>query len=94
MKEIVTRLVDFIGQAYWIKIATAKPSCTYYFGPFISKKDAKLAQGGFIEDLEAENAEGITISINRCNPQELTVFDEFNENSQPNFLPVLKSQSI
>lgn len=94
MKELLTRIVSFAGQAYWIKVTTAKPSCTYYFGPFLTEKEANLAQPGFIEDLEAENAESITAEIKRCQPQELTVFDELNDNSNFNFLPVFNSQSI
>jgi hypothetical protein len=94
MKEILTKLVDFIGQAYWIKVTTINPSCTYYFGPFSTVKEAQLAQPGFIEDLENENAKDIKAEIKCCQPQELTIFDELNDNPNYHFRPIFKSQSI
>lgn len=70
-----------MAQEYWIKVTTAKPSYTYYFGSFLTRKEAKLAQSGFLEDLETENAKGIKAKIGRYQPQELTVGDELNDNS-------------
>jgi hypothetical protein len=46
---------------WWIKIYTSEPPCTYYFGPFDSKKEAKIHQSGYIEDLVREKAQGITV---------------------------------
>lgn len=57
---------------WWVKIYTAKPRCLYYFGPFDSMAEAKENQAGYIEDLEKEGAEGMTVSIEQCKPQELT----------------------
>jgi len=68
-------------QQYWIEVKTAKPLCTYYFGPFLTRKGANLAQSGFLEDLETEKAENIQAEIKRCQPQELTIFDQLNDNS-------------
>lgn len=79
MQKILTRLPKYIASEYWIKVTTAKPSCTYYFGPFLTRKEAKLAQPGFLEDLETENAEGIKAEIRSSHPKELTVFDELND---------------
>ena len=56
-------------QEFWIKVTTAKPHYTYYFGSFLTRQEAQLAQPGFIEDLEAENAEGIKAEIGRFKPQ-------------------------
>jgi len=39
--------------------------CTYYFGPFLSVKEANAAKAGYIEDLEQEGAR-ITVNIKRC----------------------------
>jgi len=64
-----------MSQKYWIKVTTQKPSCTYYFGSFLTRQTAKLAQPGFIEDLETENAEGIKAEIRYCQPQQLTFCD-------------------
>jgi len=76
MKIFPSQLLKSIAQKHWIKITTVKPSCTYYFGPFLTNKGARLAQPGFIEDLESENAEGIKANIKRCQPQELTCCNE------------------
>lgn len=57
---------------WWLKIATSKPKCIYYFGPFASKEDAIEALPGYVEDLEKEQAKGILIEIKQVNPQQLT----------------------
>lgn len=85
IKKILTKLLKNIAQQYWIEITTAKPSCVYYFGPFLTYKGAKLAQPGFIEDLETEHAEDIKAEIKRCQPQELTIFEQLNDNSDVAF---------
>lgn len=64
------------NQKWWVEIYTAKPECIYYFGPFDSAKEAKLNQIGYIEDLVQEEAEGITVNIVQCLPNNLTIFDE------------------
>ena len=61
---------------WWIEIHTAAPCCTYYFGPFDSEREAKLSQGGYIEDLNQEKAQGIAIEIKQARPESLTIFDE------------------
>jgi hypothetical protein len=86
MKNFLTQLLQNIVQQYWIEVTTAKPRCIYYFGPFLTYKGAKLAQPGFIEDLETENAEDITVEIKRCQPQELTIFDQLNDSSDVAFI--------
>ena len=65
-----------IELGWWVKIVTAFPSCTYYFGPFASKQEAEFAQIGYFEDLKQEGARGITIEIKQCHPIELTSFEE------------------
>jgi hypothetical protein len=57
---------------WWVEISTAQPSCVYYFGPFESAEEAQIYQPGYIEDLQAEEAEGITVAIKQCQPQILT----------------------
>lgn len=86
MKEVLIKLADALGWAYWIEIETQKPSCTYYFGPFLSVKEAKDAQSGYIEDLTQEKASGIKVEIKRCKPSELTIVKEKEES--PDFKPV------
>jgi len=62
---------------YWLKITTKVPKCTYYFGPFDSSAEAKSLQPGYIEDLMAEDAQGIHIELERVSqPESLTVCEE------------------
>lgn len=79
MKEVLTNSLQFLGLAFWVEIITDDPKCTYYFGPFSSKQEAELAQGGYIEDLENEGAQGISVNVMRCKPTNLTIFDEESE---------------
>lgn len=58
--------------AWWVEIYTDFPRCLYYFGPFNSELEAKTYQGGYIEDLQQEGAEGIVIQIKQCQPVNLT----------------------
>lgn len=61
----------------WLKITTKVPKCTYYFGPFDSYSEAKLLQPGYIEDLMAEDAQGIHIDLEqKSQPEQLTVCEE------------------
>jgi hypothetical protein len=85
IRKFLTKLLKNIVQQYWIEITTAKPSCVYYFGPFLTYKGAKLAEPGFIEDLETEKAQDIKAEIKRCQPQELTIFEQLNDNSDVAF---------
>jgi hypothetical protein len=71
-----TDFLDKIGRAWWIEMITQVPNCTYYFGPFMSAKTALFAQSGYIEDLEREASQIIAINIKRCQPQELTIFED------------------
>ena len=58
---------------WWIEVKTAQPACTYYFGPYGEKAEAVSQQQGFVEDLKAENAVGIDVSIEPMQPEQLTV---------------------
>lgn len=79
MKEVLTNSLQFLGLAFWVEIVTDDPQCTYYFGPFSSKQEAESAQGGYIEDLENEGAQGISVNVMRCKPTNLTICDEESE---------------
>lgn len=80
-EEFFTSYLESIGMAWWVKIVTKKPDCTYYFGPFASHREAQLSQLGYIEDLEQERPQMIAIEIKQCQPKELTIFgDEWKEN--------------
>ena len=62
--------------SWWIKITTEVPKCIYFFGPFDSSSEAQQLQHGYIEDLKGENAIGISIDIQQCEPKELTIIEE------------------
>lgn len=68
---------------WWVELLTDTPCCTYYFGAFESAQEAALSQGGYIEDLMTEGAQGITVRIKWCKPRELTILleDELVESS-------------
>ena len=81
--SLVTKFFNKLGikeqnkLPYWLKITTKVPKCTYYFGPFNSSTEAKSLQPGYIEDLMAEDAQGIHIELERISqPEQLTVCEE------------------
>lgn len=85
--SLATKLFSFLGLQksakekeeifYWLKISTKVPKCIYYFGPFDSHLEARSLQGGYIEDLIAEDALGIHIELEHCSqPTELTVCEK------------------
>ena len=81
--SLATKILNILGIQqpknfpYWLKITTKVPQCVYYFGPFDSPLEAKALQGGYIEDLIAENAQGIHIEMKYGpQPKNLTVCEE------------------
>ncbi len=75
-REIWIDVLEKIGKAWWLEITTQMPSCTYYFGPFVSNEAAQFVQSGYIEDLKQEGAQGIAIKIECCQPQKLTICED------------------
>ncbi len=79
-EEFLTSYLEKAGMAWWVEIVTKKPDCVYYFGPFVSHREAQLSQLGYIEDLERERPKLIAIEIKQCQPKDLTIFeDEWRE---------------
>ncbi len=76
MNDLLTDLLSALGLAWWVEITTDSPHCLYYFGPFASVKEAKDSQSRYVDDLEKEGAQNILIKVKRCNPTNLTVYDE------------------
>jgi hypothetical protein len=76
MKEVLIKILQLLGLAFWVEIVTDNPQCTYYFGPFLSEAEARERESGYREDLENEGAQGIRVTIKRCKPTNLTIFDE------------------
>ena len=75
-EKFFASLLKKIGMAFWLEIITDNPKCIYYFGPFISSQEAALAQAGYLEDLEEEQAQIIAVETKRCQPDNLTVCDD------------------
>lgn len=92
MKEVLLSILNFLGLAWWIEIVTYKPQCTYYFGPFLTAKEADLAKTGYIEDLEMEGALGFFVFIKRCKPNELTVEKDLGERIDRKASPAFSGQ--
>lgn len=77
LKTIANSLIDKTAiKPYWVEITTKQPHCIYYFGPFDSSGEAKAMQSGYVEDLMAENAVGISVDVKRCLPTQLTITEE------------------
>ncbi len=76
IKEFFLKLLSFMGMAFWVEIQTEHPTCTYYFGPFMTEAEAAIAHKGYLEDLESEAASGIKVQIKRLRPRQLTMFEE------------------
>lgn len=79
MKEFFINILNFLGLAWWVQIVTKNPHCIYYFGPFLTIQEAVAAKGGYLEDLEAEGAQDISVVIKRCKPSNLTISNDLGE---------------
>ncbi len=91
-KETMINLLQVLGLAWWVEIVTQYPRCTYYFGPFMSSKEANDASKGYMEDLEQEGAQGISLTVKRCKPSDLTIFDEPGERIEASARPIFSGQ--
>lgn len=69
-------LLTKFGLAWWIEVLTDNPSCVYYFGPFVNRQEAKSHLGGYLEDLQQENAQILVVDIKQDQPEILTACQE------------------
>jgi hypothetical protein len=58
---------------WWVEINTSVPLCTYYFGPFNSKAEARDSRTGYVNDLCREGARDIVALIKHHQPNHLTI---------------------
>jgi hypothetical protein len=73
LRQPVGQRFAWLGQQpWWVKIRTSEPHCTYYFGPFPFRWMAERSQMGYCEDLQAEQAKGIEVTILQDQPEQLT----------------------
>lgn len=92
MKEVLIKVLHFLGLAFWVEIVTDNPRCTYYFGPFLSDNEAYAAKAGYVEDLEIEGAQIISLEVKRCKPTDLTIDDELGKLTDHQQAPTLSRQ--
>jgi hypothetical protein len=92
MNEVLISILDLFGLAWWLEIKTQKPECTYYFGPFLTAREAYEAKPGYIEDLEVEGAQGVQVFIKRCKPSKLTVDNSLGETFDRKASPAFSGQ--
>ena len=76
LKESLIFVLEQLGLALWVEIVTEQPQCTYYFGPFARAKSVQKPVAGYLEDLKQESAQGITVTLKRMQPRELTIFED------------------
>ncbi len=63
-----------LGLAWWAKVDTGTPSATYWYGPFLLKRNLDKNLKNFLNDLSEEGSKDIKHSIIRCKKEEpLTV---------------------
>tara|TARA_S200000501_G_scaffold317126_1_gene310384 strand:+ start:216 stop:431 length:216 start_codon:yes stop_codon:yes gene_type:complete len=63
-----------LGLAWWAKVDTDNPSATYWYGPFLTKRNLIENLDNFLNDLSEEGSINIKHSIFRCRREEpLTV---------------------
>ena len=71
---MIRKFGNKLGLAWWAKIETVNPNATYWYGPFLSKRNLEENILSFINDLSDEGSTNIKHSILRCKKEEpLTV---------------------
>ena len=61
--------------AWWLRVDTTHPICSYYFGPFDNQHEAELEKQFYFDDLKQENAQIIDAEIKFCQPRKLTILE-------------------
>lgn len=92
VKETVIDLYHTFGLAWWVEIATRNPNCTYYFGPFLSYREAQATEGGYVEDLEQEGSQIISVQSKRCKPSKITLLEDTGEGQEPSVQIAITTQ--
>ncbi len=75
-EEILIFVLEKLGLAWWVEIITHNPNCTYYFGPFLTSKNADFSQFGYIEDITQEGAKISSVEIKQYQPKLLTIIED------------------
>ena len=54
-----------LGLAWWAKVETSAPNVTYWFGPFLTRRNLKISLSGFLEDLSIEGFDSVKHTLVR-----------------------------
>ena len=72
--KLIRNFGNKLGLAWWAKIETVNPNTTYWYGPFLTKRNLEQNIISFIKDLSDEGSTDIKHSLVRCKKEEpLTV---------------------
>ena len=69
-KKLIRNLGNKLGLAWWAKVETGRPSSTYWYGPFLTKRSLNKNLEKFLSDLLNEGSTDIKHHIVRCNKEE------------------------
>ncbi len=75
-EDMAISFLEKLGLAWWVEVITQNPNCTYYFGPFLTAKNAKFYQFGYIEDITQEGAKISSVEVRQCLPKLLTITED------------------
>ncbi len=64
--ELVLRMANALGFAWWAKVETKGPDMVYWFGPFVTKKSLEDNLSRFLIDLKEETPSNISSNLIRC----------------------------
>lgn len=76
MKRLFLNVAQLGKGDWWVEIITNQPFCIYYFGPFVSFQEADAMRPSYVEDLLQEGVGTLQVLVKRCQPSQLTVFDD------------------
>ena len=54
-----------LGLAWWAKVETNTPNVTYWFGPFLTRRNLKISLSSFLEDLSIEGSDSVKHTLVR-----------------------------
>ncbi|WP_320667557.1 DUF1816 domain-containing protein [Prochlorococcus sp. MIT 1307] len=59
------RFGNNLGLAWWAKVETSAPNVTYWYGPFLTRRNLKVNLSSFLEDLSIEGSDSIKHTLVR-----------------------------
>ena len=72
--KLIRNFGNKLGLAWWAKIETVEPNCTYWYGPFLTKNSLKENMNYFIKDLSDEGITNVKHNLVRCKKEEPLTF--------------------